>query len=328
MSEEAPMRRLIIGGMAVVVAVAAVAALAVGGLPGGTGAAATPTPLPPVPATDRVVAEARVVPKSRAAVTAPVPGTVSAVAVTEGQRVAEGTVLLQLDPTAARADVAAAQAALDAAAARSTQATAAVDQADDEVDRAAAAYRAAVAIRDQLPDNASSARERAANADVDGARAGIQAARSARAVATAAAKAAKADEARATVALDAARAAEDRLTIRAPIAGTVADVAVELGDAVTAGPPLVRIAGDGGWTFETTDLTQDGVAAIAEGSPASVTVDGFSGEPIEGRVVSIDAIGEDRQGDIVFTVVVEPSGAVPDGLRWNMVASAQIARAP
>jgi multidrug resistance efflux pump len=322
------MRRWIIGGVIVVAAVAALAVVAVGGLPGGMGASASPTPLPPVPASDRVVAEARVIPASRASVTAAVPGTVSAVAVAEGQRVATGTTLVQLDATSARADVAAAQAALDAAKARSTQAVAAVSQANAEISRATAAHKAARAIRDQLPDNASAARERAADADVQAAQAGIRAARAAKDVAAAAASAAQADEARAGAALDAARAAEARLTIRAPMAGTVADVTVEVGDAVTAGPPLVQIAGDGGWVFETTDLTQDEVAAIAAGNPATVTVDGFAGTPFEGRVARIDAIGEDRQGDIVFTVVLEPTGELPEGLRWNMVASVQIATKP
>jgi hypothetical protein len=80
--------------------------------------------------------------------------------------------------------------------------------------------------------------------------------------------------------------------------------------------------------FETTDLTQDEVAAIAVGGAATVIVDGFGGSAIDGRVARIDAIGEDRQGDIVFTVVVEPTGDVPDGLRWNMVASVEIEKAP
>jgi len=322
------MRRWVIGGVVVIVAIGALAVLASGMLPGGAGSAASPTPLPPVPASDRVVAEARAIPKARSAVTAAVPGTVSAVEVAEGERVAAGAVLVQLDPTSARAEVAGAQAALDAAKARSTQAAAAVRQAAAEVDRARAAVQSADAIRDQLPSGASSARTRAANADVSAAQAGFRAAQAAEDGAEAAAKAAQADEARAAAVLDAAKAAEARLTIMAPISGTVAEITVAVGDVVAAGPPLVRIAGDDGWTFETTDLTQDEVVAIGLESPATVTVDGLTGPSIEGRVTRIDAIGEDLQGDVVFTVVVEPTGDVPDGLRWNMVASVEIARAP
>jgi multidrug resistance efflux pump len=328
MSEEASMRRWIVGGAVAVALVAAVGWVASGGLGGSTGAAASPTPLPPVPASDVVVAEARAVPATQATVAGAAAGTVIGVDVAEGARVATGAVLVRLDPTSVRAEVAAAKAALDAATARSAQAADAVRQASAEVDRASAGLQAARAARDQLPDGASSARKRAANAEVDAAEAGLAAARAARDGAEAAATAAKAEAARAAAALDAATAAEARLTTTAPIAGVVADVTVAVGDVVAAGTPLVRIAGDGGWMFETTDLTQDEVAAIAVGGAATVIVDGFGGSAIDGRVARIDAIGEDRQGDIVFTVVVEPTGDVPDGLRWNMVASVQIARAP
>jgi HlyD family secretion protein len=322
------MRRWVVAGVVVVAVLAAAAVLVASAGSGGVGGAASPTPLPPVSASDTVVAEARVMPKSRATVSAAVPGTVSRVAVVEGGRVAAGTVLVELDPTTARADVAAAQAALDAATARATQAAATVTQAAAEADRAAAAVRSARAIRDELPKGASSAQKRAAKADIGGAEAALDAAKAARSGAAAAAEAAKGDQARAAAALDAAKAVEATLTITAPISGTVADVSVDVGDQVAAGSPVARIAGDGGWTFETTDLTQDEVAAIAVGSAATTVVDGFSGTPIEGRVSRIAAIGEDRQGDVYFTVVVEPTGNLPDGLRWNMVSSVQIARAP
>jgi multidrug resistance efflux pump len=324
------MRRFVIAGV-IVVAVAAVAVVVASSLlPGGSGTTtgASSTPLPPVPASATIVAEARVMPGTRAVVAAAVPGTVSEVAVAEGDLVAAGAVIAQLDPTAAQADVAAAQAAVDAATERATQAEAAAAQASAEVDRASAAVRSARAIRDQLPKGAPAAQKRAANADIDGAEAALAAARAARSGAQAAAAAAGADVARASAALDAATAAEAKLSITTPIAGTVADIAVETGDPVAAGSIVARIAGPGGWTFETTDLTQDEVAAIAVGSTATASVDGFAGTPIEGRVARIAAIGEDRQGDVYFTVVVEPTGAVPDGLRWNMVASVQISRAP
>ena len=319
------MRRGVVIG-AILVAVAALAAWAiVGGGMGGQGAAgSSPTPLPPVPGATEVVAEARAVPKTWATVAAVVPGAVASVAVQEGRRVAIGEALVQLDAAGAEAEVAAARAALDGARARAAQARAAATQAAAEVDRAEAAVTAARARRDQLPSGASSAQKRAANADITAAQAGLRSARAARSGAVNAATAAKADEARASAALDAANAALARLTITAPIAGTVADIAVDAGDPVAAGQPLVRIAGDGGWTFETTDLTQDEVAAIATGADATVTVDGFPGTTIRGRVTRIAAIGEDRQGDVVFTVVVEPAGAVPGGLRWNMVASVAI----
>ncbi len=322
------MRRWIVVGVAAVGLTAALVLLGSGWLSNGSGSGASPTPLPPIPPSDRVVAEARAVPATSAAASAAVPGTVARVAVAEGDRVAAAGVLVELDATAAEAEIAAAQAALDAAVARSEQAAAAAKQATAEVSRAAAGVQAARAGRDQLPSGASSARKRQADAEVNAAVAGLDAARAAATGAAAAAKAADADELRASAALDVTRAAADRLTIRASIGGTVADVAVAVGDVVAAGPPLVRIAGDGGWAFETTDVTQDEVAAIAVGAAATMTLDGFAGTPIAGRVASIAAFGQDRQGDVVFTVRVEPEGAVPEGVRWNMQASIEIATAP
>ena len=69
------------------------------------------------------------------------------------------------------------------------------------------------------------------------------------------------------------------------------------------------------------------VCGLASGI-AIATVDGFAGAPIAGHVARISAFGEDRQGDVVYTVVVVPSGAVPDRVRWNMKASVEIASAP
>ncbi len=319
------MRRWIVGGAAVVAVAVAVALLAGGGLGSGAGSGAVATPLPPVPPANRVVAEARVVPASSATVSASTPGTVARVAVAEGDAVAAGDVLLELDDAAAAAEVAAATAGLDAATAGAERATAAAAQAAAEVDRAAASVRAARAVRDQLPGSASRARERQADAEVDAAEAGLESARAARQVAVAAATAATAEVARAQAGLDAANAATARLVVKAPIAGTVADVTASAGDVVAAGVPLVRIAGDGGWTFETSDLTQGEVPGVSVGADASVTLDGFAGTKIDGRVARIAAFGQDSQGDVVFTVVVEPTGDVPDGIRWNMLASVEIA---
>lgn len=322
------MRRWIVGITAVVVVVAAAALIAGGSLAPSAGSGPTSTPLPPVPPADRIVAEARAVPAISATVSAPVPGTVAIVAAAEGDRVDAGAVLVQLDDAAAKADAAAARAGLESATASAERATAAASQASAEVDRASAAVRSARAVRDQLPGSASRAQERQADAEVDAAQAGLASARAARDAADAAATAAAADVARAQAAVDAAEASLAQVVLRAPIAGTVAEVVPSAGDVVAAGTPLVRLAGDGGWVFETTDLAQDEVAAINLGAAASVTLDGFAETRIDGTVARVGAYGQDRQGDVVFTVVIEPTGDVPAGVRWNMLASAEIATTP
>jgi multidrug resistance efflux pump len=328
MSEEGrPVRRWIV---VAVVAAVAVGLVALGGtwLSGGDGSGATPTAPPPVPPANRVVAEARVVPVAAATVAAPVPGIVSRVPVGEGDAVAAGDVIAVLDDAAAEAEVAAARAVLDGATAGRDRAAAISTQAAAEVDRATEIWRSVRAIRDQLPSGSSAARIRQADADVAAAAAGIQAAEAAQSAAAAAAVAAGAEVARAQAALDAAETGLARLTVVAPIAGTVADLAVGTGDVIAAGTPVARIAGPGGWRFETTDLTQAEVTSITVGATAMVSVDGLAGTQIAGRVLRIAAYGQDLQGDVVFTAVIEPTGDVPDGLRWNMRASVEIATGP
>ncbi len=329
MSEEAlPMRRWIFAGAAVVALVVVAVVFAGGGLSSGSGSGTGATPLPTVPPADRIVADARAVPARWTTVAATVPASVVRVAVAEGDQVISGAVLVVLDDEAARAEAATAQAGLDAARARALQATAGVAQAAAEVDRATQVWRAARALRNQLPGNASNARKRQGDAEVAAALAGADAAKAARDGAAAARTVANADVARATATLDAANAAVTRLMVSAPMPGIVAAVAVADGDVVAAGTPLVRIAGSDGWTFETTDLTQDEVGLISLGSTATVIVDGLRGPPIPGRITRIASYGVDRQGDVVFTAAIEPTGPVPPGVRWNMTASVEIAIGP
>ena len=307
---------------------------------GGPGAGASPSPtIAPVPAADTVTADAQVVPARGAELSAPgAGGRVTDVLVKEGDQVPADAPLLRLDDRAAQADLASAQAALASAQAASAQADAAIRQADAGIAAAEAGVtqaRAGVTIadadRDALPNAASDDQERAADAQVSqatgalrGARAELSRARQARNVAVQAANGAKAEVARAQAGVDAAQVALDELTLKAPFAGTVAFVGPAVGETVSAGTPVVRIADPSGWRIETTDLDEASVARIAEGATATVTVDAFPEDPIEAKVVEIGAYGESQAGDIVFRVVLEPTGSDLPALRWNMTASVSI----
>ena len=304
------------------------------------GSTASPSStLPPVPAATSVSADARVVPLRAAELAAPgAGGVVAEVLVEAGDRVGAGTPLLRLDADLADSDVAAAQAAVAAATADADRADAAVGQATAEVDastaaieEAKAAVTAADAARDGLPSGVSSNQRRAARAEVDRAQAALDAARAqrsaaraARLVAEGAAVAARAEVARAEAGLAAATTARDDLTLEAPFDGVVASVDAEVGETIGPGTPAVRVADPSEWRFETVDLDETLVGRIAEGAHATVSLDAFPDAPIEGRVASIAPYGVSTAGDVVYTVVIEPTGPVPDGLRWNMTASATI----
>jgi HlyD family secretion protein len=92
---------------------------------------------------------------------------------------------------------------------------------------------------------------------------------------------------------------------------------------VAAGAPLIRLADLSAFQFETTDLTELAVVRVKVGDAATVTVDALPGVEFQGKVTRIRALGENRQGDIVYTVTVQPDRQ-DDRLRWNMTAAVSI----
>jgi len=342
-SYPAPARRrtgLWVALVVLVVLVVAGAVVLAPRLSGSADAAASPSASAPgvIPADATVVAEGRAVPVRWAELTATAGGRVATVPVAVGDTVAKGEVVVWLDHDAADLQVKSAQAAKDGAAAALTraldslaQARLQVDVASASVDQAQAARRGAVAARDLLPSGASKAAERQADAQVDQASAGVdvakaqkQAAQAAVGIAQAGVDSAKADEEGAVIAVTSAEVARDSLQVKAPFAGTVVSVEPAVGDVVQPGVVLVRIADPSGWRFETTDLSETSIARVVVGAAAKVTVDGLPGKEIAGTVESVGGFGATSQGDIVFRVVVAPSGPVPDGLRWNMTVTLEI----
>jgi multidrug resistance efflux pump len=295
-----------------------------------------------IPADHGVVAEGRAVPVRSIELEAAVPGTVAGAPVAQGDAVTEGEILLTLDAAGATAQVAQAQAGVDAATAGVTQAKASYAQAQAgvavaqaAVSEASAAVRVADATRDALPGAASNDQERQADAQVDQAQAGLDRARASRTqaraqvdAARAAVAAAEADLAGATATLDGANAALADTEVRAPFAGTVVSIEAVPGDRVAPGVVLVRLADLSAWQFETSDLSETSIARVHEGAAATVTVDGLPGVEIAGAVASAGGYGASVQGDITFRVVVDPTGEVPAGLRWNMTVTMEIEGAP
>ena len=131
---------------------------------------------------------------------------------------------------------------------------------------------------------------------------------------------AEAEVAAAKASLEQARAALAETELRAPFAGVVASVDVRVGEQVTPGAAVIRLADFSSWQVETTDLTELDVVRIEVGSPVTVTFDAIPGLELTGRVVQIKQIGETRQGDVVYTAIVKLDGQ-DKRLRWNMTAS-------
>lgn len=136
-----------------------------------------------------------------------------------------------------------------------------------------------------------------------------------------AAAAAAVDQARAGLQMAQASLADTDL--RAPFAGTVAVLAVRPGEQVVAGAPVARLADLAAWQVETDDLTELDVVGIEAGDAAAVAVDAIPGLSLPGTVVRIKPLGEEKLGDVTYTVVVALDEQ-DARLRWNMTAVVSI----
>jgi HlyD family secretion protein len=199
-------------------------------------------------------------------------------------------------------------------------------QADVEAARAehAAALAQVAAARQQLSLVQTGARKE----EIDAARAEVRRAKAQLDLVLAGARreeiaAADADVASAAAALKQAAAALDQAEIRSPLAGTVAWVGPKVGEFVAPGAPVVRVGDLSVWRVETTDLTELNIVAVKPGNPVKITLDAIPGLELSGRVTEIKPFGENRFGDIVYTVVVALDTQDPR-LRWNMTASVAI----
>lgn len=124
----------------------------------------------------------------------------------------------------------------------------------------------------------------------------------------------------AQVAFEAAQAGLADLELKAPFAGSVSAINISKGEFTAPGVAVVRLADFSTWEVETTDLTEVNVARIQVGQPAMINFDALPGLGIIGRVTKIKSYGEDRQGDVVYSVVLKLEHG-DAGLRWNMTAS-------
>ena len=138
------------------------------------------------------------------------------------------------------------------------------------------------------------------------------------------------DLAAAQASVDAAQAARDLIAeqiknakLIAPFAGVVTALDLKLGEYVAPGVPAARIADSSKWQVETTDLTELNVVNVHEGDAATVSLDAIPGLELPGKVTQIKGYGENRQGDIVYTITIALD-KYDERLRWNMTAKVTI----
>jgi HlyD family secretion protein len=114
-------------------------------------------------------------------------------------------------------------------------------------------------------------------------------------------------------------AASTQLEIIAPWDGTVVTNSLEPGQLVSAGTSVIQMADLTAWKVETSNLKEVDITGIVTGNAAKITIDALPGKEFSGKVISIENIGVDKQGDITYKVTL---GLPFDpALKWNMTAN-------
>jgi multidrug resistance efflux pump len=110
--------------------------------------------------------------------------------------------------------------------------------------------------------------------------------------------------------------------LKAPFAGIIASLDLEVGEQVSAAAPapVVRLADLTAWRVETDDLTEINVVYVQVGDSVSISIDALPELELTGTVERIRPLGENKQGDITYTATIIPASS-DERLRWNMTAS-------
>lgn len=117
--------------------------------------------------------------------------------------------------------------------------------------------------------------------------------------------------------LEAAKASLDNLDLVASIDGTVVEQNLIIGQNITAGQPVIKIADFSLVYAETDDLTEIEVVDISLGQKVTVVADALPDLELTGTVDKIGDIFEEKRGDITYTVRIVLDEIDPR-LRWGM----------
>lgn len=120
--------------------------------------------------------------------------------------------------------------------------------------------------------------------------------------------------------VSAAEAALADQELTAPFAGQIVQSDLKIGQSIAGQTPPVLLADLSNLEVRTTDLTELSIISITEGTPVTITFDALPGLELTGKVLRIKPLGEDKQGDITYTVIVRLDQQDPR-LRWKMTAA-------
>ena len=115
----------------------------------------------------------------------------------------------------------------------------------------------------------------------------------------------------------AAEVALSNYILTAVFDGVVADVAIEIGEQVSAESRAVSVADTSSWIVETTDVTELEVVKIEEGQAVTFTADALSDVQMNGVVTEISQSSLLQSGDVIYTVRIQAED-VDSRVKWGM----------
>jgi HlyD family secretion protein len=136
--------------------------------------------------------------------------------------------------------------------------------------------------------------------------------------------AAEAQVEQAQVAVDSARLASKRANLEAPLEGTVASIAIEIGESVSPQMPAMTLVSDSQFSIEA-DVDEADIGWIEIGQEVKITFDAFPEQELVGRVLAIAPLASVDLGIVSYRVTIESQEAsLP--LRAGMTANTEIVK--
>ena len=111
---------------------------------------------------------------------------------------------------------------------------------------------------------------------------------------------------------------EDNMLI-APFDGSLVSLALDQGEFVPAASEVAQIGTLDEWIIKSADVTELDIVSIAVGDPVIIKFDALPGQELAGTVDKIKMLGQESNGNVIYTVTVKPEEMLPE-LRWNMSA--------
>jgi multidrug efflux pump subunit AcrA (membrane-fusion protein) len=231
-------------------------------------------------------------------------GTVLSVAVREGDRVKQGDLLVTLDDRQVAAQLAQAQAVLQAARKGEAEALSA---------RAAAAAGAEQALLAYRRSQTLLAGEAITRADFEGAEARQRQSQAALKQAEAAVQAAQSRVQQARAAVDAAQVARQDARVEAPFEGRVTAKLVDAGDLAAPGKPLIVMERIGGYRVDL-EVPESYAHLVRTGQPVAVRVPSAGPAVLQGTVAVVVPAADPRSRTSMVQVEVPGTETLRSGM--------------